>query len=112
MWDLVVDKCGFTSVPRLLEGIMQWLLPIARKNSVNSVLGKLIFAASSYFIWQERNARLFKNIKRTNDQVIGIILETIRLKLITFRFKKTVKVDRLIEDWNLPRDSFHVTNSS
>ena len=102
VWSSVLSRCELC-IPTTLEGITYWLIPIARKHSVTSILGKLVFAASSYFIWQERNARLFKKVKRSKDQVVEIILSTIRLKLITFRFKKTCRVDRLIDLWNLPR---------
>ncbi|GJU48573.1 lysine histidine transporter-like 8 protein [Tanacetum coccineum] len=43
------------------------------KRSVRSVIVKLVFAASCYYIWQERNYRLFKNEKRSEDQVIEVI---------------------------------------
>ncbi|GJZ23428.1 retrotransposon protein, putative, ty1-copia subclass, partial [Tanacetum coccineum] len=36
---------------------MDWLLPISKGNSVTSIVGPLILAASSYFVWQERNNR-------------------------------------------------------
>ncbi|GJS25764.1 reverse transcriptase domain-containing protein [Tanacetum coccineum] len=39
----------------------------SRKTS-KSVIAKLVVAATSYFIWQERNGRLFKNMKRTVNQ--------------------------------------------
>ncbi|GJT69759.1 reverse transcriptase domain-containing protein [Tanacetum coccineum] len=40
---------------------------LSRKTS-KSVIAKLVVAATSYFIWQERNGRLFKNMKRTVNQ--------------------------------------------
>ncbi|GKA24782.1 hypothetical protein Tco_0710815 [Tanacetum coccineum] len=42
------------------------ILPLHKENLLESVcIAKLMVAATSYFIWQERNGRLFKNSKRT-----------------------------------------------
>ncbi|GJS20507.1 RNA-directed DNA polymerase, eukaryota [Tanacetum coccineum] len=67
-----------------------------------SVFGKLILAASSYYIWLERNNRLFKKGKRSPEEIRDIIIVTVRLKLTTFRFKKTAmgpKGERLSLVW-------------
>nr|GEW69908.1 hypothetical protein [Tanacetum cinerariifolium] len=50
------------------------------------------FIASCYFIWQERNNRLFVKQRRSKDQVIDVIKSTIRLKLLTCKFKKSKNV--------------------
>nr|GEU59754.1 hypothetical protein [Tanacetum cinerariifolium] len=46
------------------------------RKSARSVTLKLVFAAACYFLWQERNNRLFKKTKRTQDQICGIIKDT------------------------------------
>nr|GEV38089.1 hypothetical protein [Tanacetum cinerariifolium]GEV38736.1 hypothetical protein [Tanacetum cinerariifolium] len=42
----------------------------AKRRTTPIVIAKLVVAASAYFIWQERNRRLFKNTKRSLIQVI------------------------------------------
>ncbi|GJS76051.1 hypothetical protein Tco_0725932 [Tanacetum coccineum] len=49
---------------------------LSKKRSAKSVIAKLVFAASSYFIWQERNSRLFANQRRSKDQLIEVIKTT------------------------------------
>nr|GEX32304.1 hypothetical protein [Tanacetum cinerariifolium] len=39
--------------------IITHLLPIAKRKSSKSCIGKLVVAAAAYFIWQERNSWLF-----------------------------------------------------
>nr|GEU36336.1 reverse transcriptase domain-containing protein [Tanacetum cinerariifolium] len=52
---------------------------------------------------RERNLRLFQKKKMTVDRLVRIICDTIRLKLITFRFKKMSTESRLLLDqWRVP----------
>lgn len=51
---------------------------------------------------KKRNEILFKQKKRTQEQVTKVILSTIRLKLLTFHFKRTTRVERVLNVWKLP----------
>nr|XP_043619781.1 uncharacterized protein LOC122591585 [Erigeron canadensis] len=84
------------------DDIYDWLIQRAKSNSARSVIGKLLVAVSAYFIWQERNQRLFSNISQNPDQIQDLIASTVRLKLVTLRFKNTAQVDRFVQAWNLP----------
>ncbi|GJQ97566.1 reverse transcriptase domain, reverse transcriptase zinc-binding domain protein [Tanacetum coccineum] len=102
VWEHVKRFTGIPNIPYNLSSIVDFLIPLAKMRSARSVIAKLIFAASCYFIWQERNYRLFKKKKRSQDQVIDIIMSTVRLKLMTCRFKKTSIVQMLSHIWKLP----------
>ncbi|GJU91502.1 hypothetical protein Tco_1303925 [Tanacetum coccineum] len=71
---------GMERVAPILEDIIAWLLPIGAKRSFNSVVGKLLFAAATYFIWSERNNHLFKNQRRTSEDIRDLVMVTVRLK--------------------------------
>lgn len=68
------------------------------------VIGRLILAASSYFIWMERNNRLFKKVRRSSDELRDIIMVTVRLKLLTYWFKNTAMVNRLLSQWKMSKN--------
>ncbi|GJV93061.1 zf-CCHC domain-containing protein [Tanacetum coccineum] len=102
VWEHVKRFTGIPNIPYNLSSIVDFLIPLAKMRSAKSVIAKLIFAASCYFIWQERNYRLFKKKKRSQDQVIDIIMSTVRLKLMNCRFKKTSIVQMLSRLWKLP----------
>jgi hypothetical protein len=53
----------------------------------NSFIQKLTLSASVYFIWQERNFRLFRKRRRTVDEVVKVIKETILLRIAWKRKK-------------------------
>ena len=94
VWSQVKLKADMHNSYCSMNDIIHWISPFAKKKSAIGVVAKLVLAASTYFIWQERNSRLFKQKKRSKDQVIKLILFTVRLKLLTLSFKKSSRVDR------------------
>ncbi|GJR49168.1 reverse transcriptase zinc-binding domain-containing protein [Tanacetum coccineum] len=102
VWTHVKSLSGISNIPTGLSNIVDFLIPLAKKKSARCVIAKLLFAASCYFIWQERNERLFSKKKRTCDQIMEIIKTNVRLKLLSCRFKKTNIVQSLCDVWKLP----------
>nr|GEZ17761.1 FAR1 DNA binding domain-containing protein [Tanacetum cinerariifolium] len=90
-------------IPPRLADILAFTIPISKGRSFQSIIARLVLAASVYFLWRERNLRLFQKKTMTVDQLVRIICDTIRLKLITFRFKKMSTGSRLLLDqWRVP----------
>ncbi|GKC70568.1 hypothetical protein Tco_1116451, partial [Tanacetum coccineum] len=51
----------------------------------------------------ERNSRLFKKKTSTVPQIIQVIVSMVRLKLVSFKFKKVSARSRLLLDqWKIP----------
>nr|GEW31330.1 hypothetical protein [Tanacetum cinerariifolium] len=86
------------------QDIVAYLQPISKKRTTQSIIGRLIFVASSYFIWIERNNRLFKKIRRLSKEIRDLIMVTVHLKLTSFRFKNKDNVNRLLARWQMPRN--------
>ncbi|GKA09456.1 retrovirus-related pol polyprotein from transposon TNT 1-94 [Tanacetum coccineum] len=85
---------------------------VMKKFSVQAAWEEVRPCASSYFLWIERNNRLFKNVKRSPEDVRDIIMVTVRLKLLSFNFKNRDKVRQLLSTWNMPKkveESLNVT---
>ncbi|GJS75176.1 hypothetical protein Tco_0725057 [Tanacetum coccineum] len=110
VWLRVRGLAGMDTVSPNLHDIIAWLQPMARNRTTQSIFGKLILVAVSYFIWIERNNRLFKNSRRYPKEVIDIIMVRVHLKFITFRFKNTSMVNQLLARWKMP-DSFRIYGS-
>nr|GEX46447.1 hypothetical protein [Tanacetum cinerariifolium] len=89
IWNHMKSYAGLSTSSPLLSHIISIVTPIANRKSSRSVIAKLVMAATTYVVWQERNARLFKNSKRSVNQVIEVIFSSIRLKLLSCRFKKS-----------------------
>ncbi|GJS29411.1 hypothetical protein Tco_0490031 [Tanacetum coccineum] len=95
--------CGMDDIsPRLMD-VVVCIVPISKGKTVVSILSRIIIAATSYYIWLERNGRLFKKNTSSPDQIVDVIMSTVRLKLVTFKFKKMSTKSRLLLDqWKIP----------
>ncbi|MFS7997107.1 hypothetical protein Hanom_Chr12g01137851 [Helianthus anomalus] len=87
------------SVDEKWDSIIAWLSHYANNNSAKSIVSKLVVPASSYFIWQERNNRLFSRNQRNATVIANIVLHTVRLKLMTFKAGKGMKHPLMLERW-------------
>ncbi|GJR53134.1 putative RNA-directed DNA polymerase [Tanacetum coccineum] len=103
VWKLVRHLADMELVPPILYDIVDHLQPMANMRTTRSIFGKLILAASSYFVLLERNNRLFKNVKRTPEELRDVIMVTVCLKLLSFKFKNSANVISLLDRWKMPR---------
>lgn len=71
-------------------------------NRIWSVIQRLVFSAAIYFIWQERNFRIYRQSNRHEDCIFDIICETVRFKLRGLTLKQSSEVIRASSMWNLP----------
>ena len=101
VWNLVMDMAGMRGISSKWSDIVAWLLPISRQNKVTTIVGRLLVAASSYFVWQERNNRIHGKCGRQPDEVAKSIVDTVRLKLATIRFKKNARVEQMKRTWKI-----------
>ncbi|GJX42952.1 reverse transcriptase domain, reverse transcriptase zinc-binding domain protein [Tanacetum coccineum] len=103
VWSKVRVLCSMDSIlPRLID-IITFISPISKGKTAVSNLSRLVLAATSYYIWLEKNGRLFKKKTSSSDQIVQVILSMVRLKLVTFMFKKMSTRSRLLLDqWKIP----------
>ncbi|GJT71168.1 putative RNA-directed DNA polymerase, eukaryota, reverse transcriptase zinc-binding domain protein [Tanacetum coccineum] len=106
VWYELKDLAGLPNVIGSISSIVNVLIPIAKRRTIRSVIAKLVVAASSYYIWQERNSRLFTKKKRTHGQLTECIKSSIRLKLLSCVFKKSKDALLFKRLWDIPNSSF------
>ncbi|GKC17182.1 homeodomain-like protein [Tanacetum coccineum] len=104
VWNYVRHLADMDLIHPIFQYIVAHLQPMSNKRTVKSILGRLIFAASSYFIWIEHNNSLFKKIRRPPEEIRDLIMVTVHLKLMSFRFKNKDNVSRLLARWKMPRN--------
>ncbi|GJQ95829.1 hypothetical protein Tco_0006968 [Tanacetum coccineum] len=106
VWDYMKSFAALPYSNEVFQQILLEVIPFSKRKSPKSVVAKLVLAASAYFIWQERIWRLYKKNKRTVQQVRECIYSTVRLKLLSCRFKKSKSGASLAQRWNLPHSCF------
>ncbi|GJR88119.1 pentatricopeptide repeat-containing protein [Tanacetum coccineum] len=62
---------------------------------------RLVWGATVYFIWQERNIRLFGNGGRSGVELFKVIFESVRSRLIGLKLKVTPDVINAVESFVL-----------
>ncbi|GJX43346.1 hypothetical protein Tco_0260022 [Tanacetum coccineum] len=60
VWEYVRHLAVMEHVSPIMENILLYLQPMDRVRTAKSVFGRLLLAATSYFLWVERNNRLFR----------------------------------------------------
>ncbi|GKD46818.1 hypothetical protein Tco_1271463, partial [Tanacetum coccineum] len=56
-------------------------------NNIWSIIRRLVCAAAVYFVWQERNKRMFGEEKRDSEELIKIVTESVTMKLMGLKVK-------------------------
>ncbi|XP_071694395.1 uncharacterized protein [Rutidosis leptorrhynchoides] len=92
LWSKVKKFIVIPGIGYNWKDIMQLLIPYAHRRVARMLVAKFLLAATVYFIWQERNARLFKGESRDRNKLFNIIYGTVRLKLMSVKFKESHQV--------------------
>ncbi|GJY36464.1 reverse transcriptase zinc-binding domain-containing protein [Tanacetum coccineum] len=111
VWFKVKRFAGLSNSMPSIDSIIHDIIPFAKRKSSRSIIAKLVVAATTYFIWQERNNRMFKKSKRSVEQVADCIINVVRLKLLSCKWKKSKAVCDIIGLWNLARHSVSSTSA-
>ena len=103
-----MEQCNLTD--NLNEVILS-LSSLPNNRSIMSVVRRLVLGASVYFIWQERNKRLFGTEKRKWQELVTVIKNTVRIKLVikntvrikllSLRVKMSPKVVKVMDYWKV-----------
>nr|XP_043616417.1 uncharacterized protein LOC122588377 [Erigeron canadensis] len=87
-----------------VESLQDMIRVMSREKEMNrlaAVVNKLIVAAAVYYIWQERNGRIFKNQQKNRDAICQTIRDIVRYKLMNIKVRMTRNVERIAALWEL-----------
>nr|GEW12648.1 reverse transcriptase domain, reverse transcriptase zinc-binding domain protein [Tanacetum cinerariifolium] len=88
VWSKVRVLYSMDTIPPRLIDVTTSINPISKGKTMVSILSRLVLAATSYYLWLERNGCLFKKKTSSSDQIVDVILSMVRLKLVNLKFKK------------------------
>ncbi|GJT18120.1 RNA-directed DNA polymerase, eukaryota, reverse transcriptase zinc-binding domain protein [Tanacetum coccineum] len=72
-----------------------------KESKFGMVVDKLLLAATVYYVWQERNRRLFSQEKRTVEILCNQIKECVKYKLMSLHVNESKCVSVMIRKWDL-----------
>nr|GEW26937.1 hypothetical protein [Tanacetum cinerariifolium] len=106
IWDHMKALADISNVMGDYKDAVEFLSSHVKRRTCKSVIAKLVFSASVYYIWQDRNARIFSNQKRSSCQLKEVIHSAVRIKLLSCSFKKTRSGLVFARIWKLPEFIF------
>ena len=83
-------------------GVISSIINKPANNTIWSVIQRLLFGATVYYIWQERNIKRMKQISRSEEMVFNCIISNVRMKLLGFNIKYSKDVVEAAVIWNFP----------
>ncbi|GJV87455.1 reverse transcriptase domain, reverse transcriptase zinc-binding domain protein, partial [Tanacetum coccineum] len=101
IWDLLKLIIHENALPNDWTRLVNCMASRFHNRSIKSILCRILFGAAVYFVWQERNRRLFTSKKRPANNLLESILENIRFRLASIKVIKSVFVDRVANEWNV-----------
>ncbi|GJT26179.1 RNA-directed DNA polymerase, eukaryota, reverse transcriptase zinc-binding domain protein [Tanacetum coccineum] len=90
----------YKRAPNDWQRINQLMIDEMCVNSIKDVVGRIRIVACVYYIWKERNSRIFQNAKKFEDEIINCIKEEIKWKLTSLQVKNTFAVRLSIKKGN------------
>ncbi|GJY39240.1 putative RNA-directed DNA polymerase, eukaryota, reverse transcriptase zinc-binding domain protein [Tanacetum coccineum] len=103
VWSQIRVLIDMNNIDPRIEDVLAFIIPISKSKSVVNIISQIVLAATTYYLWNERNSRLFKKKIALVDQVVQVICHIFRLKLVSFKFKKVSARSRLMLDrWKVP----------
>ncbi|XP_071688899.1 uncharacterized protein [Rutidosis leptorrhynchoides] len=87
VWKKIKAKLIYRGLSNNLQSIIDDMAQYPYTNNIWNIINRLVIAACVYFLWHERNLRLFQQKKRSVDEVCEVITKFIRLKLVSLKVK-------------------------
>ncbi|GKB04236.1 hypothetical protein Tco_0832379 [Tanacetum coccineum] len=82
IWDGVKDEMYLGRISNDWGDIVKRIADLPCNNSIRSMLRRFVLATSVYYIWKERNSRLFSSDIKKVDILLHDIKENIILQLL------------------------------
>ena len=91
----------FVNTPDLWDQMIKWMEDFKCNNSIWSVLNRYLISYAVYYIWKERNDRVFSQNSKSVDVVVQNIKDQVRLQLMSLKVLQTVNTCKVAEIWKV-----------
>ena len=95
----MISKVGIAIPPMRWDCLLQWAASnFHHKGKFDHMLVRHAITSSVYFLWQERNARVFNNKHKEAATLSKEVM--MQLRILLLHYKKPIPI-RVKECWNL-----------
>ena len=101
VWKRMKKEIKIPYVLDIWDQIVLMMEEMNCSNSIWSVVNRFIIAATVYYIWKERNDRLFSQNPKSVEVVLQNIKDQVRFQLMSIKVRKTVSTSKVAEKWNI-----------
>ena len=107
IWKEILILCGLKRATYGWEEELQWAYKNFKGKSLTSIILRSTWSAYIYFVWKERNGRLYKSKEETREQVLEQIKQRTRIRLGGLTNIKLDHINNsLYRAWGLPQAIF------
>ncbi|GJT91413.1 RNA-directed DNA polymerase, eukaryota, reverse transcriptase zinc-binding domain protein [Tanacetum coccineum] len=85
IWSNVKDKVGRRNWSNEWVKVASTIVKEGCNSRIKSVLDRMVFATVIYFIWNERNKRIFTQEQRNAQDILNGIVESIKMQLMCLK---------------------------
>ncbi|XP_020249107.1 uncharacterized protein LOC109826488 [Asparagus officinalis] len=91
VWNNVMDWLGYTWRTCTWDQLCRWYSSCLKGKGFKNDLKRMALSVTVYFIWQERNIRIFQGIARTSDTLFHAIKLSIFTRILNDDFPAHIK---------------------
>ena len=81
--------------------IIEEISVMTANSNIWSILRRIVIGAVVYYVWQERNNRMFDKGSRTEDELVKNIVETVKMRMMSFHVKDSRTVLEVERKWKV-----------
>nr|XP_043619603.1 uncharacterized protein LOC122591396 [Erigeron canadensis] len=97
IWKLLSQRFYQMQQVDSLHEVIRILARDKENNNLGVVVNRIMVVAAVYYIWQERNARIFRSQERNKEGLSQIIRDSVRTQLLSIKVRKTRNVEQIAD---------------
>ncbi|GJZ85987.1 hypothetical protein Tco_0657597 [Tanacetum coccineum] len=112
IWESLKMKVELSNTGNDWQDIVSSMAARNCSNNIKSILQRITLSTVVYYVWQERNARIFTQDKRDTETLLKIVTESIRMHLMSLGVKRSYQVEKVAKVWEVEMRFVYVVSCS
>ena len=99
VWDKAKNMADITYENCEWYGLIMRLANDCINKNIGWIVRRLVFAACVYFLWQERNGRIFRDNQNSSQEIYNKVVENVKYRLAGITVKDSSNVRKVEDKW-------------